>query len=269
MNINDFLKMKQEAKAIKMITCYDYWSAKILAKTNVDCVLIGDSSAMVMHGFDSTVSADTSMIETHIKAVKKGINNKFIIGDMPFLSYRKTLPLAMESVEKLMKVGAHSIKLEGVFGNEDLIKHIIASGVPVMGHLGFTPQSINMFGNSIVQGKGEQASQQLIESAKILEDLGCFAIVLECISSSLAKTITDILSIPTIGIGAGSGTSGQVLVLQDLLGADPDFNPKFLKKYLNIHGLIKDAVNQYCSDVDSGIFPDVAHSYGVKQNASN
>lgn len=268
MNINDFLKMKQQSKPIKMITCYDYWSAKILAETNVDCVLVGDSSAMIMHGFDSTVYADTSMIETHIKAVKKGINDKFIIGDMPFLSYRKSLGLAMDSVEKLMKAGAHSVKLEGLIGNEELIKHIIASGVPVMGHLGFTPQSINMFGNSIIQGKEEQAAQELINSAKKLEDLGCFAIVLECIPTMLAKNITDILAIPTIGIGAGSSTSGQVLVLQDLLGSDPDFNPKFLKKYLNIHGLIKEAVNQYCLDVDADRFPSKEHSYGVR-NANN
>jgi 3-methyl-2-oxobutanoate hydroxymethyltransferase len=268
MNINDFSKMKQENMPIKMITCYDYWSAKIVAETNIDCVLVGDSSAMIMHGYDSTVFADTNMIETHIKAVKKGIKDKFIIGDMVFLSYRKSLSFAMKAVEKLIKAGAHSIKLEGVIGNEELIKHIVASGVPVMGHIGFTPQSINVFGNAVVQGKEKQGAQELIKSAKILEDLGCFSIVLECIPSQLASNITDALSIPTIGIGAGSGTSGQVLVLQDLLGADPDFNPKFLKKYLNIHGLIKDAINQYCQDVDTKLFPDINHAYKAKYNAS-
>ena len=251
MDVNNFLKMKQQGKSIKIITCYDYWTAKIISETNVDCVLVGDSASMVMHGYDSTILADIKMMELHIKAVKKGLNNKFIIGDMPFLSYRKSLNETMDAVEKLMKAGAHSIKLEGIIGNEELIKHIIASGIPVMGHLGFTPQSINMFGNSIVQGKEKQAAQELLQSAKKLEDLGCFAVVLECVTATLAKQITDTLSIPTIGIGAGANTSGQVLVLQDLLGSDPEFNPKFLKKYLNINGLIKDAVNQYCLDVDS------------------
>jgi 3-methyl-2-oxobutanoate hydroxymethyltransferase len=260
MNINDFLT----AKTIKMITCYDYWTAKIIAETDIDCVLIGDSASMVMHGFESTVSADIEMMVAHTRAVKRGIKDKFLIGDMPFLSYRKSLAETMDAVEKLMKAGAHSIKLEGLVGNEELIKHIIASGVPVMGHLGFTPQSTNLFGKSIVQGKDTQSAQLLIESAKALEDLGCFSIVLECIPEDLSKQITDLLSIPTIGIGAGPHTSGQVLVLQALLGCNPDFNPKFLKKYLNIHGLIKDAVNHYCREVETGAFPTINHSYVSK-----
>jgi len=262
MDINDFLKMKLQAKPIKMITCYDYWSSKIIAETNIDCVLVGDSASMVMHGYDSTIGANVEMIETHIKAVKKGINNKFIIGDMPFLSYRKSITETMYAVEKLMKAGAASIKLEGLDGNQKSIKHIIDSGVPVMGHLGFTPQSINVFGNQIIQGKEENKANQLIEAAKELEDLGCFAVVLECIPNKISKKITEKLSIPTIGIGAGSSTSGQVLVLQDLLGCDHKFQPKFLKKYLNLHDLIKKAVNDYCKDVDNKIFPSCQHSYG-------
>lgn len=269
MNIKDFQTMKQNSLLIKMITCYDHWTAKILATTNIDCILVGDSAAMVMHGHNSTIPADIEMIATHIRAVKLGIEDKFIIGDLPFMSYRKSLSEAMTAVETFMKAGANAIKLEGVLGNEEIIEHIISSGVPVMGHLGFTPQSINMYGKSYVQGKDKSQAKQLIEAAKKLEDLGCFSIVLECIPHILAQEITNALSIPTIGIGAGNKTSGQVLVLQDLIGANPDFNPKFLKKYLDISTLIKDAVNTYCSDVDSRVFPDIAHSYSEAKNANN
>jgi 3-methyl-2-oxobutanoate hydroxymethyltransferase len=209
------------------------------------------------------------MLASHIRSVKSGIGGKFIIGDLPFMSYRKSLSEAMSAIEVFMKAGANAIKLEGVLGNEEIIKHIIASGVPVMGHLGFTPQSINMYGSSYVQGKGESQAKQLMEAAKKLEDLGCFSMVLECIPHLLAEEITNSLSIPTIGIGAGNKTSGQVLVLQDLIGADPSFNPKFLKKYLDVSTLIKDAVNTYCSDVDSSIFPDMEHSYSEAKNANN
>ena len=269
MNIKDFQAMKQAGAPIKMITCYDHWSAKILANTNINCILVGDSAAMVMHGHDSTIPADIEMLATHIRAVRSGIGKKFVIGDLPFMSYRKSLSEAMAAVEIFMKAGANSIKLEGVLGNEEIIKHIISSGVPVMGHLGFTPQSINMYGTSYVQGKGESQAKQLMEAAKKLEDLGCFSIVLECIPHLLAEEVTNALSIPTIGIGAGNKTSGQVLVLQDLIGADPSFNPKFLKKYLDISTLIKDAVNSYCSDVDSRVFPDIAHSYSEAKNGNN
>ena len=262
MDVNDFAKMKRLKRPIKMITCYDYWTAKIIADTKVDCVLVGDSASMVMHGFSSTINADIDMMEVHIESVKRGINGKFIIGDMPFLSCRKSITETMSSVEKLMKAGAHSIKLEGLIGNEKVIKHIVDSGIPVMGHIGFTPQSVNMFGNKIVQGKNDKTTHQLLYSAKILEDLGCFAIVLECMPANLVKQITEKLSIPTIGIGAGPDTSGQVLVLQDLLGSDPEFNPLFLKKYLNIHELIKKAVNAYCIDVDEKKFPSNVYSYG-------
>ena len=269
MNIKDFKTCKQAGWLIKMITCYDYWTAKILANTNIDCILVGDSAAMVMHGHDSTIPANVDMLASHIRAVKLGIGDKFIIGDLPFMSYRKSLGEAMSAIEVFMKAGANAIKLEGVLGNEDIIKHIISSGVPVMGHLGFTPQSINMYGASYVQGKGDFQAKQLMEAAKKLEDLGCFSIVLECIPHLLAAEITNALSIPTIGIGAGNKTSGQVLVLQDLIGADPSFNPKFLKKYLDVSTLIKNAVNAYCSDVDAKIFPDMAHSYSEAKNANN
>ena len=264
MQIHDFRKMKEAGQSIKMVTCYDYWTAKILSHTNIDCVLVGDSAAMVMHGADSTIAANCEMMATHIKAVKLGIGEKFIVGDMPFLSYRKSKKDTMKAVEKLMKAGAQAIKLEGVIGNETLISHIINSGVPVMGHVGFTPQSVNIFGDLVVQGRAEKDAEFIKSSAKFLENLGCFAVVLECIPANLAEKITENLSIPTIGIGAGNKTSGQVLVLQDLIGSNEEFNPKFLKKYLNVHDLIKNAVNQYCDEVDSSLFPDpIKHSYGV------
>ncbi len=265
MNISDFSKMKRANLPIKMITCYDYWTAKILSATEIDCILVGDSAAQVMHGASSTIPADCQMMEMHTKAVRQGAGNKFIIGDMPFLSYRKSLTETMHVVEKLMKAGANAIKLEGVTGNEDLIRHIVASGVPVMGHIGFTPQSINMFGKNIVQGKETAQAKLLLEDAQLLENLGCFALVLECMPADLGIEITNTLAIPTIGIGAGAGTSGQVLVLQDLLGADDAFTPKFLKRYLNINSLIKDAVNQYCHEVDNNIFPSAEHTYANHQ----
>jgi 3-methyl-2-oxobutanoate hydroxymethyltransferase len=260
MDINKFYSMKQECKSIKMITCYDYWSAKIIAQTNIDCVLVGDSAAMVMHGEKDTITANIDMMTNHIKAVANGIGNKFIIGDMPFLSYAKSISETMQVVEKIMQSGANAIKLEGVNGYESIIKHIVNSGVPVMGHIGFTPQSANMFGNKIVRGRGDQA-KALIADAKKLQDLGCFSIVLECVPPNIARDVTNILDIPTIGIGAGSHTSGQVLVLQDMLGANQEFKPKFLKQYLNITDLIKNAVNEYCFEVDQGIFPTQEHCY--------
>ncbi|MFN7039212.1 MAG: 3-methyl-2-oxobutanoate hydroxymethyltransferase [Alphaproteobacteria bacterium] len=269
MDINDFYKMKQNNQPIRMITCYDYWSAKIIADTNIDCVLVGDSAAMVMHGADSTTYADIEMIVVHIKAVKNGIPHKFIIGDLPFLSYRKSLNKAMIAVEKIIKAGANAVKLEGIEGNEKIVKHIIESGIPVMGHLGFTPQSVNIFGNKIVQGKNTEQAEKLMKDTKMVEELGCFALVLECIPSNLAKKITDSLSIPTIGIGAGPHTSGQVLVLQDMLGANPNFNPKFLKKYADIYSIIKDSINAYCHEVDTHVFPSKEHCYAEGKNADN
>lgn len=262
MNINDFYKKKLRNIPIKMITCYDYWSARILAKTNIDCVLVGDSASMVMHGYPSTIPADSEMMKIHVMAVRKGLGPEgFIIADLPFLSYRKSISETMNAIEMLMKAGANAVKLEGIAGNETIIEHIVESGVPVMGHLGFTPQSVNVFGNSHVQGKDEEGAKRLLSDAKLLEKCGCFALVLECVPATTAGEITNALTIPTIGIGAGPDTSGQVLVLHDLIGADPDFNPKFLKKYLDGFSLIRNAIDQYCLEVDEKKFPDSKHCY--------
>ena len=257
----DFQKMKDAHEKITMLTCYDYWSANILAKADIDCILVGDSASMVMHGCESTVPATMAMMEWHVKAVARGAPNKFIIGDMPFLSFRKGLPDTMRNVEKLMQAGSHAVKLEGARGNLANIEHIVTSGIPVMGHIGLTPQSVFQLGGHKLQGTSEQAQQELMQAAKDLENAGCFAIVLECIPAPLAARITHSLRIPTIGVGAGQETSGQVLVLQDMLGMNDQFMPKFLKTYLKGFELIRDAVNEYTREVKEQKFPRAEHCY--------
>ncbi|KPJ67213.1 MAG: 3-methyl-2-oxobutanoate hydroxymethyltransferase [Coxiella sp. DG_40] len=266
MNIIDFQKMKDVNIKISMVTCYDYWSAKIIAETDIDCVLVGDSLAMVMHGHATTIPAKVEIIALHIQAVAKGVQNKFIIGDLPFCSYRKSISETMHAVEKIMQAGANAVKLEGANGTESVINHVVYSGVPVMGHIGMTPQSIHQLGGFCVQGKDQASAETLIGQALRLEKAGCFAIVLECIPNAVAKNITDKLTIPTIGIGAGPNVSGQVLVLHDLLGMYDTFKAKFVKSYINGHALIQNALNEYNKEVKQLQFPSQQHSYGAKEN---
>ncbi|AJC50489.1 3-methyl-2-oxobutanoate hydroxymethyltransferase [Coxiella endosymbiont of Amblyomma americanum] len=262
MKVYDFQSMKENGKKISMITCYDYWSAFIVSKSQIDCVLVGDSLAMVVYGHTTTIAATVDIIAKHIQAVAKGVSNKFIVGDMPFCSYRKNLTSNMISAEKLMRSGADAIKLEGVDGNLKLIHHIVKSGIPVMGHLGLTPQSIHTIGGFKVQGKDRETANKLKQDAKALEDAGCFALVLECIPYLLAKDVTNSVTIPTVGIGAGPYTSGQILVLQDLLGMNNQFTPKYLKKFLNGFELIEKALNDFNQAVKSSNFPSIEeHSY--------
>lgn len=265
MTVLDFLEKKRSNKKISMITCYDFSFAKILNQTNIDCLLVGDSLSMVMHGYSSTLNASVDMMAEHTAAVAKGAPNKFIIADLPFLSYRKSLSDNMNAVEKLMQAGAHALKLEGADGHLDLIHHIVQSGVPVMGHLGLTPQSINMLGGFKVQGREKQAQTVIKNQAQSLQQAGCFSLVLECVPSTLAKDISATLDIPVIGIGAGSNVDGQVLVLQDMLGMNTGFSPKFLKKYLDGMELIRDAVEEYHNEVVHGEFPTEQHSYSEVQ----
>jgi 3-methyl-2-oxobutanoate hydroxymethyltransferase len=261
MNILEF-KASKHIRKISKLTCYDYTSAKIMSASQVDSLLVGDSSAMVMHGHPTTVTADTDMIVAHTQAVVRGAPGKFIIADLPFLSYKKSLHDSIDTVQKLMRAGAHAVKLEGAYGNEELIKILTQSGVPVMGHIGMTPQHFHALGGFKVQGRTEEMAQDLIQQALILEKVGCFSIVLECIPSKLAASITEKLKIPTIGIGSGPYVDGQVLVFQDLLGMQDDFKPKFIKTYIDGFGLIKNAVNQYVTDLVEGKFPDLdKHSY--------
>ncbi len=260
MKIQDFNAYKKESRKITMLTCYDHWSAQILAESNVDCLLVGDSVAMILYGEDSTLNISTSDIARHVAAVKKGAPDKFIIGDMPFLSYRKDLTTTMNNVEKLMKAGANSIKLEGAQGNLEMIEHIVASGVPVMGHLGLTPQMVHQLGGYKVQGKSETQAQHIKDWAIQLQNAGCYSLVLECVPTDLAKDITTELEIPTIGIGAGNVTDGQVLVLQDMLGAFTK-NAKFVKAYENLNERIKAKANLFCTEVQDLEYPSQKESY--------
>ena len=261
MTVLDFKKYKNENKPISMITCYDSWSAAIIEESRMDCILVGDSLAMTMHGYDSTLPADADLMALHTSAVRKGAPTSFIIGDMPFLSFRKGLVPAMETVEKLMRAGANAVKLEGLSGHDDIINHIVDSGVPVMGHIGLTPQSVNQLGGYKVQGKTDEKAKELIADALALEEAGCFAIVLECVPTSIGKAITEKLTIPTIGIGAGSECDGQVLVLQDMLGLNNKFQPKFVRTFFDGFNTIKDALNEYDDVVKERSFPNEQESY--------
>jgi 3-methyl-2-oxobutanoate hydroxymethyltransferase len=261
MNVLDFAARKQAGGKLSMVTCYDFWSAQVLNATEIDCLLVGDSLAMVMHGHKSTVSADVDLMALHIQAVSRGAPDKFVVGDMPFLATRKGLGASMEAVGALMQAGANCVKIEGEAGQADLIAHIVESGVPVMGHLGLTPQSVEAFGGHKVQGRNEGDASAILESAKRLEQAGVFAIVLECVPTALGKTITDAVNVPTIGIGAGPHTDGQVLVLQDMLGMNPTFKPKFLRHYGDGYNFVAEAVNHFHADVTSGEFPSKAESY--------
>jgi 3-methyl-2-oxobutanoate hydroxymethyltransferase len=260
-NVLDFAKMKMERQKISMVTCYDFWTAKIINFSKVDCVLVGDSLAMVVHGFPSTLQATIEMMTMHTAAVVRGAKDKFIVADMPFLSFRKGINVALDGAGSLMQAGAQAVKIEGVDGHEDVIGHLVQTGIPVMGHLGLTPQSFNQFGGFKVQGREVSAQQALMRQALELENLGCFSVVLECVPATLAHEITQALKIPTIGIGAGSQTDGQVLVLQDLLGGQMDFKPKFLRTYLDSSRLISTALNSYDDDVKRGTFPSEKESY--------
>ena len=261
-NVNTFKQRKLKGLTLSMVTCYDAWSARILNSTDIDCLLVGDSLAVVMHGFDSTVHATTEMMEMHVAAVSRGATDKFIIADMPFLSCSKGLEPAMEVVRRLMQAGAHAVKIEGADHQLPIIRQIVEAGVPVMGHLGLTPQSIHSLGGHKVQGKDEAGVQKILSEARALETAGCFSIVLECVPNKLGECVSRTLNIPTIGIGAGPNTNGQVLVLHDLIGTNPDFSPKFLRRYADVHELIGVAVQQYHEDVIEGSFPSTEESYG-------
>jgi len=261
MNVLEFQKMRDEGRKISVVTCYDYSSARAVAESSIDCILVGDSLAMTMHGFPNTLSATTSMMALHTAAVVRGAPSKFIVADLPFLSYRKGLKEALDSVHDLMSAGANAVKLEGVRGHAEIVRHIVDSGVPVMGHLGLTPQSVHALGGMKIQARTNAAVKILASEANELERAGCFALVLECVPTEAARQVTNLLKIPTIGIGAGPGVSGQVLVYQDLIGLNPDFKPKFLRTYANAFDIIQTALNAYDQDVKSGSFPNDRESY--------
>lgn len=261
MNVLDFKKMKHEGRKITLVTAYDYSMARLVEQSEIDCVLVGDSVAMVMHGYPSTVHATVEMLEFHTQAVARGLKKKFLVADMPFLSFRKGPLAALDCVERLMRAGAHSVKLEGIRGHEDVVDAIVRSGVPVMGHIGLTPQSIHQLGGFRVQGKDEETAQELLSQAQKLEELGCFSIVLECVPAPLAAEITAKIQIPTIGIGAGIQCDGQVLVLQDLLGMNTDFKPRFVRHFADGANWVPAALNAFQKEVNSGRFPSEQETY--------
>lgn len=257
----DFLHAKTEGRKLSLATCYDYTFARLLSESALDGILVGDSAAMVMHGHSSTVSADLNMMRLHTEAVSRGAAGKFVIADMPFLSFRKGVPAALDAAHSLMTAGAHAVKLEGVDGHEDVIERLTQSGVPVMGHLGLQPQSVHQYGGFKVQGRSDESAQEIMRQSKALQDLGVFAIVLECIPARLACVITRALRVPTIGIGAGPECDGQILVLQDLLGMTSDSHPRFVRPFWDGARSILDAVADFDQAVKTAAFPAKSESY--------
>ncbi len=254
-SILDFARARAEARPIVMVTAYDALMARIVAASQADAILVGDSAAMVVHGLPSTVDATMEMMRLHTSAVRRGAPGRVIVSDLPFGSFRRGRHFAAEAAGALLQAGATAVKLEGVRGHEEVITHLVEGGIPVMGHLGLTPQSVNLFGGYRVQGRSASEAAQLRADAQRLEELGAFAVVLECIPAELAKTVTEERAIPTIGIGAGPHTSGQVLVLTDLLGFDEHFHPKFARRYFDGHGIVLGAVNEFARDVREARFP--------------
>lgn len=254
--------MKQNHEKIAMLTAYDYPTALLLDECGVELILVGDSLGMVVLGYDSTLPVTMEDMLHHTKAVTRGATNSMVIGDMPFLSYQCSVDQAVLNAGRfLQEGGAQGVKLEGGREYAETIRRISLAGIPVMAHLGLTPQSVHQFGGYKVQGKDQTAAKRMIEDAKILEEAGAFAVVLECIPSPLAKTITQSVSIPTIGIGAGSDCDGQVLVIHDMLGLYERFTPKFVKKYSTLNKNIKKSVKQYMKEVKDSSFPDKNHSF--------
>ena len=253
--ILELARAKREQHAIVMIAAYDALMARLVAESDADMILVGDSVAMVMHGFPSTVHATTEMMCTHVAAVRRGAPDILVVADMPFLTARRGATAAVETAGALLQAGATAVKVEGVAGHEDVIAHLVGSGIPVMGHLGLTPQSVHQLGGYRFQGRETAEAARLRDEARVLEELGAFALVLECVPAALAAEITAGRKIPTIGIGAGAQTDGQVLVLSDLLGFDARFQPRFARRYVDGHEIVRDALKRFTRDVRTAQFP--------------
>lgn len=255
-------KMKFAKEKISMLTAYDYSIAKMVDAGGVDAVLVGDSASNVMAGHETTLPITLDQMIYHAQSVVRGVSRALVIVDLPFGTYQSDPQRALDSAVRIMKEsGAHAIKLEGGFEIAESIKRIVNAGIPVIGHLGLTPQSIYQFGTYKVRAKEEAEAQKLISDAKLLEELGCFSVVLEKIPASLAKQVTESITIPTIGIGAGPDCDGQVLVFHDMVGMNKGFSPKFLRRYLDLFDEVAGAVGQYVKDVKSQNFPNQEESY--------
>lgn len=258
------MQMKNSGHKISMLTAYDYTTARLLDEAGVNTILVGDSLGNVILGYEDTISVTVEDMIHHSAAVARGAKNALVVTDLPFMSYQTSVYDAVVNAGRLMKEGrAGAVKLEG--GKEvcPQIKAIVSAGIPVVAHLGLTPQSINTFGGFKVQGKTEAAAKKLIEDAKAVEESGAFLLVLECVPAKLAKLVTESINIPTIGIGAGAGCDGQVLVIYDMLGMFSDFKPKFVKHFANAGDMIREAVKTYIAEIDDGTFPAEEHCYKI------
>ena len=256
------VEMKANGEKISMLTAYDYTFAKLLDSAGIDVLLVGDSASNVMAGHETTLPITLDQMIYHASSVVRGVSRALIVVDLPFGTYQSDPKKALRSAIRIMKEsGAHAIKLEGGKEEAESIKHIVNAGIPVMGHLGLTPQSIHQFGSFALRAKEEAEAQKLKEDAKLLEQLGCFAIVLEKIPATLAEEVAKSVHIPIIGIGAGSTVDGQVLVMQDMLGMSNEFQPRFLRKYANLQEVITNAVSHYIEDVKSVDFPNEKEQY--------
>ncbi|WP_375761049.1 3-methyl-2-oxobutanoate hydroxymethyltransferase [Corallococcus exercitus] len=260
--IHTLKRLKQSGQKICMVTAYDATFARILDEGGADVLLVGDSLGMVIQGQDSTLPVTMEQMIYHSAAVSRGAKRAHVVGDLPFMSYQVSPQEAVRNAGRLVAEGnVGSVKLEGGAEFADTVRAIVRASIPVMGHLGLTPQSVHKMGGYVVQGRDEDAARRMLDDALALEAAGCYALVLEGVPLELARTITQSLKIPTIGIGAGKHCDGQVLVCYDLLGMNPDFKPKFVKRFANLHGNITEAANTYFSEVRAGTFPDEDHSF--------
>ena len=259
---NSLLELKNNGEKISMLTAYDYTLAKIIDNAGIDIILVGDSASNVMAGHETTLPITLDEMIYHASSVVRAVDRALVVVDMPFGTYQGNSKKALDSAIRIMKeTGGHTVKLEGGAEIIDSVKRILSAGIPVMGHLGLTPQSIYKFGTYTVRAKEEEEANKLIQDAKLLEEAGCYAIVLEKIPSKLAKKVAETLNIPVIGIGAGANVDGQVLVLHDMLGMNHEFNPRFLRRYLNLYDEITKGVKQYISDVKKVDFPNKDEQY--------
>lgn len=258
------VEMKQRGEKISMLTAYDFTMAQIVDQAGIDIILVGDSASNVMAGFETTVPITLDHMIYHTSCVVRGAKQALVIADLPFMSYQVTPKEALISAGRMMKeAGAHAVKMEGGTPIIETVKKIVDAGIPVMGHLGLTPQSIYKFGTYKVRAQDDHEADDLIRDAKLLEEAGCFSIVLEKIPAGLAQKVTQSLSIPTIGIGAGAACDGQVLVIHDMMGMNQGFNPRFLRRYANIHSVMTEAVQHYIKDVKEQEFPNKEEQYGA------
>lgn len=259
--ITEFYKRKAEGRRISMVTVYDFTSARLVAQTPIDVLLVGDSASMVMHGHPHTVHADLAMMVAHTAAVARAGTGKLLVADVPFPLHRMGKNKALEASAALLQAGAAAVKIEGAAGHCDVIHHLVESGIPVVGHLGLTPQSVHQLGGYKVQAREEKGRQQLLADVTALEQAGCCALVLECIPADLATQVTAGTTMATIGIGSGSGCDGQVLVWQDLLGLNTDFKPRFVRRFADGAALITRALADYHAAVQEGTFPAAEESF--------